>query len=427
MDMKDQTYALKGNICYSLNQRHIAVVDQGYVICDRGISAGVFSELPVNYQDIPCIDYSEALIIPGLIDLHTHAPQFAFRGLGMDLELLEWLNINAFPEEARYENLEYAKKSYAIFTEVFRKSATTRAAVFATLHVEATELLMELLEASGLKALVGKVNMDRNSPDYLCEKSPTQSAADTRRWIKNTHEKFKNVKPIITPRFIPSCTDELMKELSMLQKEFTLPLQSHLSENLKEIAWVKELCPEVKFYGEAYEAAGLFGGDCPTIMAHCVYSTDEEINLMKEKGVFVAHCPQSNINLASGIAPIRTYLDRELSVGLGSDIAGGFSESIFRAMSEAIQVSKLYWRYIDPEVKPLTVEEAFFLGTKGGGAFFGKVGSFEAGYEFDAVVLNDSNLMHPQELNTKQRLERLIYLSDSGNIISKYVSGNKVF
>jgi len=427
MEMEDQIYAMRGNICFSRDKNHLEVVDKGYVVCDKGKSAGVFSQLPNCYLNIPCRDYSEALIIPGLIDLHVHAPQFAFRGLGMDLELLEWLNINAFPEEARFEDLEYAKKSYAIFTEALKKSATTRASVFATLHVEATQILMDLIEASGITALVGKVNMDRNSPDYLCEKSSVQSAADTRRWIKNTSEKYKNVKHILTPRFIPSCTDELMRELSLIQKEFNLPLQSHLSENLKEIAFVKELCPDIKFYGKAYENAGLFGGECRTIMAHCVYSTDEEIDLMKEKGVFVAHCPGSNINLASGIAPIRTYLDRDLFVGLGSDIAGGFSESIFRAMSDAIQVSKLYWRYIDPAVKPLTVDEAFYLGTKGGGAFFGKVGSFEAGYEFDAVVLDDRNLPHPQELNTKQRLERLIYISDGSNIISKYVSGNKVF
>jgi guanine deaminase len=427
MDMEEQIYALRGDICYSRDKNHLQVVDKGYVVCDQGRSAGVFSELPDGYRNIPIRDYSEALIIPGLTDLHVHAPQFAFRGLGMDLELLEWLIKNAFPEEARYEDPEYARKSYAIFTEALKKSATTRAAVFATLHVEATQILMELIEASGINALVGKVNMDRNSPDYLCEKSPIQSAADTRRWIKNTAGKYKNVKPILTPRFIPACTDELMKELSAIQKEYNLPLQSHLSENLKEIAFVKELCPDIKFYGMAYEAVGLFGGECPTIMAHCVYSTEDEINLMKEQGVFVAHCPQSNINLASGIAPIRTYLNRDINVGLGSDIAGGFSESIFRAMSDAIQVSKLYWRFIDHNVKPLTVEEAFYLGTKGGGAFFGKVGSFEAGYEFDAVVLDDRNLPHPQELNTKQRLERLIYISDGSNIISKYVAGNQIF
>lgn len=424
--MEEQIYALKGDICYSLNKNHLEVVKNGFVVCDHGKSTGVYSELPNCYRSIPYKDYSGTLIIPGLIDLHVHAPQFAFRGLGMDLELLEWLNSNAFPEEAKFKELEYAQKSYTIFTEALKRSATTRAAVFATLHVEATEILMDLIEASGIKALVGKVNMDRNSPDYLCEESSVHSATDTRRWIKNTVEKYKNVKPILTPRFIPSCTDKLMEELSVIQKEFKLPLQSHLSENLKEIAFVKELCPESDFYGKAYEKAGLFGGDCPTIMAHCVYSTDEEINLMKEKGVFIAHCPQSNLNLASGIAPLRTYLDRDLLVGLGSDIAGGFSESIFRAMSDAIQMSKLYWRFLDQTAKPLTIEEAFYLGTKGGGAFFGKVGSFEAGYEFDAVILDDRNLPHPQELSIKQRLERLIYLCDERNIISKFVAGIEI-
>ncbi len=425
--MGEQTYALKGNICYSRDKNYLEIIEQGYVVCEQGKSLGVFKRLPEAYLNIPFKDYSEAIIIPGLVDLHVHAPQFAFRGLGMDLELLDWLSTNAFPEEARYVDLKYAKKSYSMFTEALRKSATTRAVIFATLHVEATELLMDLIEATGIKAYVGKVNMDRNSPDYLCEENYIQAAIDTRRWIKNSVNKYNNVKPILTPRFIPSCTVDLMRELSKLQKQFNLPVQSHLSENLKEITFVKELHPDIEFYGRAYEAVGLFGGECQTIMAHCVYSTDAEINLIKEKDVFVAHCPQSNMNLASGIAPIRTYLSKEVSVGLGSDIAGGFSESIFRAMSDAIQVSKLYWCYIDNSVKPLTIEEAFYLGTKGGGAFFGKVGSFEAGYEFDAVVLDDRNLPHPQELNIKQRLERLIYISEGSNIISKYVSGNKIY
>lgn len=425
--MEEQAFALKGNICYSLVKDRLVVVDQGYVVCEQGRSTGVYTELPERYCGIPCKDFGEAIIIPGLVDLHVHAPQFAFRGLGMDLELLEWLKVNAFPEEARYEDMDYAKRSYGIFTEALRKSATSRAAIFATLHVEATEVLMDYIEASGIKALVGKVNMDRNSPEYLCEKDFRVAAKDTRQWIENTIDKYHNVKPILTPRFIPSCTDELMMEIANLQREFKLPLQSHLSETLKEIAFVKKIYPNIDFYGQVYHKVGVFGGACPTIMAHCVYSVEEEIELMKERGVFIAHCPQSNMNLASGIAPIRTYLDRGLSVGLGSDIAGGATESILRAMAEAIQVSKLYWCYLDQSVKPLTMEEAFYLGTKGGGAFFGKVGSLEAGYEFDAVVLDDQNLPHPQKLSTKQRLERLIYISEGSNILCKYVAGKLVY
>ena len=147
---------------------------------------------------------------------------------------------------------------------------------------------------------------------------------------------------------------------------------------------------------------------------------------MKKQGVYIAHCPQSNTNLSSGIAPVRRYLDEGLHVGLGSDVAGGTCSSILRAMADAIQVSKLYWRLIDSSMKPLTLEEAFYMGTEGGGSFFGKVGSFEKGYEFDAMILDDSNIRHPQEISTRDRLERLVYLSDDRNLVGKYVQGRKV-
>ena len=162
-------------------------------------------------------------------------------------------------------------------------------------------------------------------------------------------------------------------------------------------------------------------------MAHCVWSTDEEVELMHKNGVFVAHCPASNMNLTSGIAPIRKYLDKGLNIGLGSDVAGGHSVSIFRAITDAIQVSKMYFRMVDETAKPLVFPEAFYLATKGGGAFFGKAGSFEEGYEFDAVVLDDSVLPHPQSLNLAERMERTVYLSlDEKKITAKYVAGRKI-
>lgn len=196
---------------------------------------------------------------------------------------------------------------------------------------------------------------------------------------------------------------------------------------------MKQLFPEAAFYGDCYDRYDLFGrkpgaeftGE--TIMAHCVYSTDAEIRLLKQNGVYVAHCPASNMNLSSGIAPIRMYLELGLRVGLGSDVAGGQTESMFRAMTDAIQVSKLYWRLVDESSKPLIFDEVFYLATMGGGAFFGKVGSFADGYEFDALVLDDVGLPHPQELNLHQRLERFAYLSaDSEGILSKYVAGKQI-
>ena len=422
------TFALKGNICFSLDKNKLSVQEQSYLVCQNGVCAGVFKELPESFHGIPVRDSGDALIIPGLSDIHLHAPQYSFRGMGMDLELLDWLNTITFPEEAKYADLDYARKAYSIFAEDLKKSPTTRACIFGTLHVEATELLMDLLEETGLKTLVGKVNMDRNGPAVLQEKSAEESAASTVRWLSDTVGKYQNTRPILTPRFTPSCSDELMKKLAEIQKEYHLPVQSHLSENMGEISWVQELCPETSFYGEAYDQFGLLGGEgCPAVMAHCVHSPQAEIELMKKRGVYIAHCPQSNTNLSSGIAPIREYLDKGLHVGLGTDIAGGHSLSMLRAIADAVQVSKLRWRLVDDRLKALTFEEAFYLATMGGGEFFGKVGSFQKDYAFDAVILDDSFYRHPHPLSVRDRLERLIYLSDDRCIKGKYVSGRELF
>jgi len=418
---------LKGNICYSKSRREIATLESGYLVCEGGVSRGVFSEIPERYAAFALADYGESVIIPGLCDLHLHAPQYRVRGLGLDLELLGWLDAHTFPEEARYAEPDYADRAYSAFADDLKRGATTRACVFATIHLPATLLLMEKLERSGLVTLVGKVNMDTGSPDTLREESAVSALATTRAWVEQTQGKFKNTAPIITPRFVPSCSGELMRGLGALQREYGLPVQSHLSENREEIAWVKELHPQAGFYGEVYDSCGLFGGEgVPTVMAHCVWSQGLEEALLRERGVYVAHCPQSNTNLASGIAPVRRFLEGGLRVGLGTDIAGGCHTSIFRAMSDAIQCSKLYWRLVEQSDLPLTVPEAFYLGTLGGGSFFGKVGSFEAGYEFDAVVIDDRPLDALGLLSLEERLARIIYLSGEQHIRAKYVRGKKV-
>ena len=422
-----ESFVLKGDICYSGVKDRIHTSENSYLVCENGLCSGVFEALPETYSHLPLHDFSGKVIIPGLCDMHLHAPQYTFRGLGMDMGLLEWLKSNAFPEEARYESLEYAKAAYSIFVNDLKHGATTRAAIFATIHGDASELLMDITEESGIIAYIGKVNMDRNAPSYLCESSAESSARATVKWVRNTLSKYKNVKPILTPRFIPSCSDELMEMLMDIQREYSLPVQSHISENEGEVAWVSELCPSCDFYAEAYDRFGLFGGDVPTIMAHCVLSQDAEIALMKERGVYAAHCPQSNTNLASGIAPVRRYIDEGLNVCLGSDIAGGSSMSIFRAMVDAVQASKLRFSMFDNTLKPLTMPEAFYLATVGGGSFFGKVGKFEKGFEFDAVVIDEKRIPSPRRFTLHERLERIIYLSCESDIISKYVKGKKLF
>lgn len=425
--MNEKNFILKGDICYSLDAQHLATRENGYLVCVDGESQGVFEEIPENFKALPLYDYSGQMIVPGLSDLHIHASQYTYRGLGLDLELLEWLNSYAFPEEAKYARMSYAGEAYDYFVHDLKYSPTTRFCAFATIHTPATLMLMEKLEKAGLYGYVGKVNMDRNSPDYYCEADAQQSLEATRDWVAQAGERCQNVKPILTPRFTPSCTDELMGSLGRLAEEQQLPVQSHLSENLSEIEWVKALCPWSENYIDTYKRPGLIGSGQPSIMAHCVHADEKEMQVMKENQVFLAHCPQCNMNIASGIAPVRRWLDMGLHVGLGTDVAGGATLSIFRTMMEAMQVSKLVWRLKDQDLKPLTVEEIFWLGTKGGGAFFGKVGSFEKGYALDALVLDEKRLPHPQVLNLKQRLERYICLSQEQDICHKFIAGSQIF
>lgn len=416
---------LRGNIIYSLNEKELFSLTHGYLVCEDGICQGVFESIPSQYHNLPVVDYGDCILIPGLVDLHLHAPQYMFRGSGMDMELLPWLQTYAFVEEAKYQDTDYANHAYSIFTKDLLKSPTTHAAIFASLHVPATKVLMKKLDQAGIAAFVGKVNMDRNSPDNLRE-TCEGSLADTRTWLEECLDLYENVHPILTPRFIPSCTNSLLEGLDALSRHYHVPIQSHLSENTSEIAWVKELHPDTSSYARAYDKYHLLGEPNPTIMAHCVHSDEDEINLLKTNNVYVAHCPQSNTNLSSGIAPIRRMLDVGVNVGLGTDIAAGASLSLFRAMADAIQMSKLYTRLIDSEFKPLTVPEVFYLATKGGGSFWGNVGSFEAGYTFNVVVIDDTSILPLDPLTLLQRLERIIYLSDDRHIFAKYINGKKV-
>lgn len=427
-------FVLKGTIVYSRTATELSVVPHGFLVCVDGVSRGVFSSLPESYRHFPLEDHGNCLIIPGLVDLHIHAPQFPYRGTGMDLELIDWLDTQAFPEEARYADLSYARTAYSLFASALRRSVTTRACIFATRHRPATELLMELMEQTGLVTCVGKVNMDQNAPQPLREENADHSAAETKAWLDAVNGRFSRTHPILTPRFVPSCSHPLMTRLGQLRSEYGLPVQSHLSENRGELALVRQLHPKSEFYGQVYHNYGLFGKApftenlFPTVMAHCVLSGEEEQTLLRENGVYVAHCPASNMNLSSGIAPIRTYLDRGLRVGLGTDVAGGQSESMFRAVTDAIQVSKLYWRLVDGTASPLTFPEAFYLATKGGGGFFGRVGSFDEGFALDALVLDDTVLPTPTPLDGKTRLERALYLSLDlqGGIRKKYVQGREI-
>ncbi len=414
---------LHGTIVHTPTKDVFDCHPDSYLISEDGKVTGIFQELPEKYKNVPVLDYGNSLILPGLCDMHVHAPQFVYRGLGIDLQLMEWLDRYAFPTEARFADLSYARIYYEAFADALAKNGTTRAVIFGTLHAPATELLMEILEKKKIGAYVGKINMDTLSPDYLCE-TPEQSLADTRKWIEDTKDQFRFVKPAVTPRFIPTCSTSVLEGLGKLAQEFDLPVHSHISEDLGEMSIVRDRYPQYDNDGDVYDHFGLLTSH--TVMAHFIYPTLHEMELIKERGVTIAHCPQSNGNVAAGIPPIRQMLDLGVKVGLGSDIAGGYSVSIFRAMSEAVYLSKLQWLRSEKKDSFLSVPESFYLGTKGGGQFFGKVGSFETGYELDAIVIDDRSLCVPADrLSTEERVERVIHLSDDRNIIARFVSGEQ--
>ena len=414
---------IKGDIVYSGEDRELVEYRDSYLGFENGKIVRVFSELPEGEHEL--IDRTGSLVIPGLVDLHLHAPQYQYAGLYMDEELLQWLEKHTFPIEARYRNLDFAEKAYEIFAEDLRTSETTRISAFATIHREATLLLMRKLSEKGIRGFVGKVNMDRNSPDYLRE-TTEESAEETEKFIIES-EGIEGIKPIITPRFTPSCTDELSDKLGKLARKYNVPVQSHLDENLSEIAWVKELCPWSRHYSDAYDRFGLFG-DTPTIMAHVVWPTEDEIELMKEKGIYIAHSPSSNGNIASGIAPIRRYLDENMHVGLATDVAGGSTLSMFRIMTEAIEQSKIRWRLQDQSLEPLTFAEGFYLATRGGGSFFGKVGAFEPGFDADILVIDSARMRTVlyDDLKPSERLEFYSYRHPGELITDKYIAGENI-
>lgn len=416
--------AYKGTIVFAPSKDKLEIHEDAYIIVEDGKVVEIKDELDNLYKNIEVEDYSGRIIIPGFTDLHLHATQYANRGLGLDKELLPWLETYTFPEEGRYSDLKYAEKVFKRLINELWSVGTMRSVVFSSIHKESTKLLLDMFIESGLGAYVGKVNMDRNTAEYLTE-DMEESLKDTEEIILEYIDKSTLVRPIITPRFAPTCSDELLEKLGNLPEKYKVPVQSHLNENSSEIEWVKELFPKSKNYASVYDDFNLFGGT-NTVMAHCVHNTDEEIDLMAKNGVFAAHCPYSNYNLSSGIMPVRKYLDKGVNVGLASDISGGNSLSIPDVLFGTIQASKMTWLNSNKELAPLTFSEGFYLATKGGGNFFGKVGSFEPGYEFDALVIDDRELSDIRELTVGERLERYIYIGDDRQIESRFVRGEKI-
>ena len=342
----------KGNFLYTPALGELTVREGEYLVVDGEKCAGFYRALPQEYAGQSVTDFGRALVLPAFCDLHLHAPQMVNRGVGYDQELLPWLETYTFPVEARYGDADFAEAAWKRFLNRMWANGTLRFSAFATIHKEAAWRLMELTERAGLSALIGKVNMDRNAPDSLREDTDA-SLADTEELICRSRAELKHVGYILTPRFVPSTTARLMDGLGRLGERYGLPVQSHLSENRSEIAWVGQLHPECASYTEVYRDYGLLRRGC-TIMAHAVHLTGREEAILREEGVTLAHCAQSNTNLSSGVMPLRRSLSEGLRCCVASDVAGGHAAAMNRHVAATVGLSKL--RALDhPEERLLSL------------------------------------------------------------------------
>lgn len=335
------------------------------------------------------------------LDAHVHASQYPNVGVFGKSTLLDWLNKYTFPMEASLASLPKARRVYTRCIRRALANGTTTAAYYATIDVDATNLLADLCYSMGQRAFVGRVCMDHLGPDYYIDESSEHALAATRatiEHIRSIDSGFELVSPILTPRFAPACSPATMRGLSELQKETRLPMQTHISENVDEVELVKELFPGNKSYADVYDAHGLLNEKM--VLAHAIHLTEEEADLIAERKAKVAHCPCSNSALTSGVARVRWLLEKGIQVGLGTDMSGGYSPSILEAARQAKLVSN---HLIAPggqldgspqeerDKAKLSVDEVLYLATRGGAQVLGladKIGGFEVGKQWDAQLVD---------------------------------------
>ncbi|KAG7489502.1 guanine deaminase [Solea senegalensis] len=369
--------------------------------------------------------------MPGMIDSHIHASQYSYAGTALDLPLLQWLSTYTFPVESRFKDLEFAKKVYTQVVKRTLRNGTTTACYFATIHTDASLLLGQIANEFGQRALVGKVCMDRNNSVKHYRETTQESQEETCRFIVELlNKKYPLVKPVVTPRFAPSCTGALLGQLGSIAKNNHLHIQSHVSENIEEVNLVKELFPESESYTDVYHKYNLLTDK--TVLAHGCHLTDKELDLLRETGASLSHCPSSNFSLCSGVLNVRNVLNRKVKLGLGTDVAGGYSASMLDAVRRTLDASKVL-TIQDPDHDTLTFEEVFRLATLGGSQALSlddQTGNFVVGKDFDALRVNVAAPGAPIDLiqseEPKILLEKFLNLGDDRNIVEVFVAGRRV-
>lgn len=400
------------------------------IISDHGYAPDVF---PVKYLR------RGEFLCPGFVDTHNHAPQWTQRGMGRGISLIDWLNNVTFAHEAKFADVEYAKRTYASCVDGFLQQGITTASYYGSYHGEASRILADVCYEKGQRALVGKCNMNRNAPDWYRDPSVSDSLQETRALIKHIQDidpAGQLVKPVITPRFAISCESELLSGLgSIVQKHPDLPIQTHFNEEKEEINFTRALFPEFHLEADLYRHFGLLNER--SILAHCIYLEEKEMDMLQELRCGVAHCPISNTTMRDFmIAPIREYLRRGIKVGLGTDSGGGFSSSMLDAMKQAFIVSLAQKTHTNGRDEPLSLAEGFYLATMGGAQVCGlddKIGSFAVGKEFDALEVHTIDLERrgvispvEEEDSTFVIFEKFLMTGDDRNIVKVYVQGRSV-
>lgn len=413
---------LHGNILFSKSREELAVHEDSYLAVDNGTVEGIYPVLPEQYRGAEITDYGSGVIIPAFSDLHVHASQYVERGLGMDMLLSDWLNQYTFPQESRFADMEYARPIYDAFIDEMIRHGTFHACIFATIHREATSYLIRRMEERGLYAFVGKVNMNMASPDYLCE-TVEESLLETERFLDECKD-YKTAKPILTPRFAPTCSEELMKGLGELGRKYHVGLQTHVVESRWEAQEALRVFPGYACDTEIYERAGLMDNG-PVVAAHFIFPSEEDIRILNRHGGTAVHCPDATTNIIAGIMGVAALQRQGVGITLGTDIGGGHSPGIYTQIARAVQLSKLKWFYEPEDNQPIPFTNAFYLATKAGGSTFGKVGSFEKGYVFNALVIDgmaDRNI----PLTPAQTVERFCYIGGPDNIRARYLNGSLI-
>lgn len=386
--------------------------EDGLLIVENGlikIVGDAKTLLPTLDDSCEVIEHGNHLIMPGFIDTHIHYPQTEMIAAYGE-KLLEWLEKYTFPTESQFKDKDYARGIAERFLNELLRAGTTTALVFGTVHKESVDAFFEACEVRNLRMIAGKVMMDRNAPDYLTDTAES-SYIDSKALIEKWHNKGR-LRYAVTPRFSPTSTEEQLAKAGQLLAEYDdVYMHTHISENVDEVAWVKDLFPERTGYLDTYDHAGLLGRR--SVFAHCIHLEDEEWQRMGETQSGVAFCPTSNLFLGSGLFPLSKACEHDVNVGMGTDVGGGSSFSILQTLNEAYKVLQLRGEQLSPF-------KSFYLATLGGAETLDMtdvIGNFETGKEADFIIMDKgcTPLMEFRMSNCKDLFEQLFVFSMLGD------------